>query len=409
MRGVAFAAIVAAAATRWWACTGRADRVPVVTVARESFVRRVTTDGYLRAVKATPVVVPRVQGARKIAWLAPDGSVVAAGDIVVRFDPSDAEHRLHEAQIDLESAEAKLSEEQIKSASGIAGRTAAAALAARVAEQTRRFAAADPLIFSRVQIAESEIDVTVAAARQAQAEQAVGIDSRLLRSNVQLIAIGRDKAKLAVDRANTALASMVMRAPGDGILVFRRDDKGDLPKLGASVWSDQTLADIPKLDDMEADLFVLEVDGGGIEAGQPADVVVESRPDTVFHGKVRLVDKLAKRRNAFVPVQYFGAVVALDTTDRAAMKPGQRVRATLVVDKQDALVVPRQAVFEQAGRTIVYRRDDRGFSPVPVELGAATAGRVVITAGLAEGDVIAQRDPMHALEPSDGSSAEAAP
>src|SRR5262249_27254376 len=55
--GVALAVIIAAAAMRWSACSREAERVPVVTVARSS-LRGVTTDGYLRAVNATPVTVP---------------------------------------------------------------------------------------------------------------------------------------------------------------------------------------------------------------------------------------------------------------------------------------------------------------------------------------------------------------
>jgi multidrug efflux pump subunit AcrA (membrane-fusion protein) len=74
------------------------------------------------------------------------------------------------------------------------------------------------------------------------------------------------------------------------------------------------------------------------------------------------------------------------------------VHATLTLDRRSAIAVPRQAVFEKAGKTIVYRRGEHGFAPVAIELGAATPGRVAITSGLAEGDVIATRDPTQALD-----------
>jgi multidrug resistance efflux pump len=193
---------------------------------------------------------------------------------------------------------------------------------------------------------------------------------------------------------------MEIRAPNDGILVLRRDDRGELPKLGIQLSANNPVADIPVPGQMEAELFVLEVDGTGLEVGQPVDVVVTSRPELPFHGTIRLVDKLAKPRHAWVPVQYVSVVVALDRTDRDVMKPGQRVRATLVQDRQDALVVPRQAVFEHEGASIVYRRGAHGFAPTPVELGPATSGRVVVTRGLAEGDVIALRDPTRSPDPA---------
>ena len=66
-------------------------------------------------------------------------------------------------------------------------------------------------------------------------------------------------------------------------------------------------------------------------------------------------------------MKYFGVTIALDATDTTIMKPGQRVRATLVLDQEDAIVVPRQAVFEKDGKPIVYKQSDTGFT--------ATCGR----------------------------------
>jgi hypothetical protein len=169
------------------------------------------------------------------------------------------------------------------------------------------------------------------------------------------------------------------------------------------VWNNQVLAEIPQPGEMEVELFVLEVDGSGLAVGQPADLVVESRPEARFHGVVRFVDQLAKPLQSWLPVRYFATVVALDRTDRAVMKPGQRVRAELVLDRQEAITVPRQAVFDRAGKTVVYRRDARGFAPVTVALGAATPGRIAIASGIAEGDVIAERDPTRPLDLEIGS------
>jgi multidrug efflux pump subunit AcrA (membrane-fusion protein) len=80
------------------------------------------------------------------------------------------------------------------------------------------------------------------------------------------------------------------------------------------------------------------------------------------------------------------------------MKPGGRVRATLILDKDAALVVPRQAIVEQGGKNLVYRLEEGKFRPVEVELGASTPGRVVIEKGLSAGDRVALRDPTRSLD-----------
>ncbi len=375
--------------------------IATYTVATASFARRVVAEGNLRAVKATRLVVPRGSGRMgpvKIAWLAPDGIVVKTGQVVVRFDPSEPEKQLREGQADLDAASAKLRREAIKSGAAVAGRDTDAVLAREELDQTRKFQSRDQMIFSRNQIIESEIDERLAGARQAHAENAKQIERRLSRSNAAVIDVERHKAELTVSHAQAMLKSMEIVAPSDGIFVLERTWQGALPKLGDSLWPGQSVAEIPILDVMEANVYVLEVDGSGLAENQPAQVVIEARPDRVFDGKIRLVDKLAQPRQPGSPVQYFGVAIALDRTDREVMKPGQRVRATLVLDQENALVVPRQAVTDKDGKTVVYRRTASGFEPVAVELGAATSGRVVIAKGLAAGDVIALRDPTRTSE-----------
>jgi len=392
----------------------RTDDVATYTVGKQHFVRRVTAEGNLRAVKASRLAAPGRAGPSgpvKIAWLAPDGTLVKKGEVVVRFDPSEPEKQLRDGQADLDAARTRLSEETVKSNTAVAGRNTDAVLARDELEQTRKFQSKDEMIFSRNDIIASEIDEHLAAAKQSHAETARRIEQRLARSNAAVIGVERQKAELAIAHAQAALSSMAIVAPSDGIFVLERHWNGSLPKLGDSLWPGQIVGEIPVLDAMEAAVYVLEIDGSGLAEGQPAEVVIEARPDRTFPGKIRIVDKLAQPRQQGSPVQYFGVTIALATTDREVMKPGQRVRATLVLDQQDAVVVPREAVIERDGKSVVYRRTGSapgGFEPVAVELGGATSGRVAITKGLADGDVIALRDPSHAHDQAGSGSGSAA-
>ncbi|MEO8549345.1 MAG: HlyD family efflux transporter periplasmic adaptor subunit [Kofleriaceae bacterium] len=377
------------------------DQAATYVVKKEKFVRRVTAEGNLRAVKATKIATPRSAGAfgpMKIAWLAPDGVYVKKGEVVAKFDPSEPEKQLRDGKSDLASADAKLASARIKAKTTVAGRETDAQTAADELDQQKRFAPKDPEIFSRNQIVESEIDETLAGAKQDHATQAKSIEGRRSTSTAAVIDVERKKAKLAIDHASQALSSMEVAAPNDGVLVLQRNWSGALPKLGDSMFPGQSLAEIPILDAMEAEVYVLEVDGSGLVDKQPADVIVEARPEMTWHGKIRVVDKLAQPRDQGSPVNYFGVTIALDQTDKQIMKPGQRVRATLVLDQEDALVVPRQAVFEKDGKPIIYKQGASGFSATTVELGVASAGRVVIKKGLNAGDVIALRDPTRALD-----------
>ena len=379
--------------------------VTTYQVTKAKFVRRVTAEGNLRAVKATRLTAPQnPSGPMKIAWLAPDGTLVKKGDVVVRFDPSEPEKQLRAGQADLAAADAKLAEEGVKSKAAEQGRETDAVLAADELEQQKKFQSKDEQIFSRNQIIESQIDENLASAKQQHAEQAKQVEKRLAHSNAAVVAVEKQKAQLAIAHAKAALEEMQIVAPHDGIFVMRRNWRGELPKLGEQLWPGEEVGDIPLLDTMEAEVFVLEVDGSGLAEKQPAELTVEARPDITYSGHIRMVEKLAQPRQPGSPVQYFAVVVELDKTDRDVMKPGQRVRATLVLDQEDAIVVPRQAVIERDGKNVVYKKTAKGFDAVTVELGAATSGRVVIKSGLAAGDVIALRDPTRAAGDGSGSA-----
>ncbi len=383
------------------------EEVPTFAVAKDTLVRRVIAEGNLRAVKATPLTAPQSSGndgPKKIAWLAPDGQRIKKGDIVVKFDATEPEKQLRESRSDLASADARLQAERIKSKVAVEGRDATARLATQELEQTRQFQSKDKQIYSRNAIIESEIDEKLAGARKDHAEKTKEVERSLSRSKAGMIGVEQKAASVAIKHAQSALESMEIRAPHDGLFVLQRNWRGEVPKLGDQLWPGQEIAEIPLLDTMEAEVFVLEIDGSGLAEGQPAEVVIEARPEVVHTGKVRLVDKLAKQRVHQVPIQYFAVVIELAKTDPAAMKPGQRVRGTLKLDETSALVVPRQAVFTKEGKSFVYRRGPRGdFEQVPVELGTATAGRIAVKSGLTAGDRIALRDPTRSIDQTLGS------
>jgi len=376
------------------ACTAAEDEVPCVTVERASFPHRVTADGVLRATEATSIVAPPYDlGSLTLTYLAADGAIIEKDGVIARFDRTRAEKNLRDAQIQVAIEEASVRMQRLDAAAVAGTREVAVMTAARDATEARTVQAIDPLLYSRNQIIESSLDENLARARLAQAKRARATGGNISRANLELAILAHKRAVSSVEQAQRVLANVEVRAPHTGLFLVQRDERGDIPKLGSRVWQEQALGELPAIEHMEAQLFVLEVDGVGLAAGQPANIVVASHPEAVLHGTIAKIDTLAKPRDLRVPVQYIGVTVGLDRADRAMMKPGQRVRGTLVLDREAVLAVPRQAVFDESGTAVVYRRDANGFTPITVGLGAATAGRIEIATGLAAGDVVALRKP----------------
>lgn len=369
--------------------------IPVYRVKPTPFVRRVTAEGNLKSVKATPLVAPHdAPGTMKIAWIADDGAFVRNGDVVVRFDPTDFEKELTLGNEDHSMASNDLFKTELDASTTRVNLRRDATQADRELESARRFKFDDAEVFSRYQRIETEVDARLASDRKTHAENVLTVRDGLARTNRDLLGIEEKKAALRIRNARQGLSSLEIRAPYDGILVLQRDWRGDVARVGGNVWPGMPLGEIPDLASMKAEVFVLEADAAGLAVGKSARVVLESQPGTSYAGKITQVDKLARPRLRGVPVQYFGVTIALDRTDSHVMKPGTRVRATLEIENRArAFAIPRQALFEKQGKRIVYRKQDGHFVPLEVDVATSSAGRVVMTHGLKEGDELALVDP----------------
>lgn len=390
---------------------GAPDAVPVVTVERGRFRHEIEAEGLLVAEQATVLSTPSDASYRplNVGWLAADGSAVQAGDVVIRFDPTEMEKELLDGQADRLKAESNRRKKEVEEDTAIDNLALEATLADLQVDHAQRFSSADEEIFSHAEIIESQIDVTLATERRQSTEALRSIREGLGRVELELLDLETERADITIDRARAGLAALEIRAPHSGIFVLRRD-YGEPPSVGAIVYPGQPLAEIPRLAEMKAQVFVLEADAGGLRPGLPARVVLEAHPTVSYAAEVRKVATVAKRRSRYSPVQYFEVELALERTDPEAMKPGQRVRGVLVLqDLEDVLTVPREAVFrDEAGRDIVYRAVGDGFEPLEVELGETALGHVVVAAGLAESDVVALIDPT-ATQRAGAASAPAGP
>jgi len=379
-----------------WRVVSNQPRVPTETVHKARFARVVRAEGTLRAVQATPLTIPPdLEGSFKVSWVAEEGTRVKEGDVVFRFDPTDFENEVLDGRADQSTADLRIGKTRAEGEATTRNLERDAALAEREYENALTFQSKDAEIYSRFDIISSEIDAALAQKKKEHAESVKGTRSGLAKTELEILGIERHKADLKVDRAEKGLSSMEMRAPHAGVLKLERSWRGVPPRIGDNAWPGQKLAEIPNLDALEAEVFVLEADAGGVKSGQKITASVEGRPGTPLSGSVKTVDAVAKPRFRGVPVQYFSAILSLEHTDEATMKPGQRVQAVIsVVDVPDALTVPRQAVVERDGKKLIYRKGAWGrFEPVEVTLGTAALGRVVVEQGLVDGDVFALLDP----------------
>lgn len=397
-----------------FSCSREQD-VPVHRIERQDFVHKVTADGLLQAGRTTKLSVPiEVVATVRLAWLMPEGIRVESGDVVARFDAKSMQEKLADAQVDRSQSDRRIEQTQVEKGQRVDELHTDANIADLELVHARDYQKTDALVFSRRELMEDAIDEQLAAATKSHAEANAVTEQDLAATELALLEIQKRQAVNEIDEAEQGLAALEVQAPHAGLLTYVRNWRGEPPSVGSEMFRGQPLAEIPDLDSLEAEVYVLEADAGGLAAGQTVDVVVEARPDRVLKGVVERVDPVAQPRFRGSPVQYFGVVVQFQAPEDendddlrgivSSMKPGQRVRATIYLDHaEDVLVVPRQAVHQVDGESRVWKRSGGGFESVAVEVAATGLGKVVIASGLAEGDEVALRPPGDPSRPDPSS------
>jgi multidrug efflux pump subunit AcrA (membrane-fusion protein) len=349
----------------------------------------------LKAVKATPLLVPmEVRRSQQVAWLARDGTVVEAGDVVVRFDPYDAEREAADGRADLAAARSRMDKAKADGGKSKRSLSIDQALAIDERDRARTFELTDAELYSRNQIVESALDRALSERKTDVVGRKIEVSERLSRADLALGRVEADKATLKLTQAEQSLRALTIATPHDGLLVLERKWTGELLQAGETLWPGQKIAEIPDLATLEVRAWALEADAAGLQPGLAARVAIEGRPGVEYRATVARVQPVARPKERGSPVKYFETVLALERTDPEIMRPGQKVEASIVLEEAaDVVAIPRGALFEKDGRRVVFKEDHGRFLPTEVTVGRNSVSRVVIEKGLAPGDRIALRDP----------------
>lgn len=241
-----------------------------------------------------------------------------------------------------------------------------------------------------------QLDDQLPQAQVKQAEAELSIARANHRRNVELVeqkfiaqrAVDESAANLQVAEAKLALAKAMLArlrivAPFDGIAGIRNVNVGDYLKDGA---------DIVNIEDLEAiyvDFRLPERFQTKVRPGQTAMVEVDALPGRRFSALLLAVDPLVDANGRSVGVR--GCI----DNRRLELRPGMFARVTPVFGvRNDARVIPEEAIVPQAGRQYVYRlvdgpdQDTRIAQRVEVKVGTRQPGRVEILQGLNPGDMI---------------------
>ena len=173
------------------------------------------------------------------------------------------------------------------------------------------------------------------------------------------------------------LSKTVIRAPFDGFVGLRRINIGDYATVG------QELVDVVRLDPLRVEFSIAETLLAQLQPGQQVQVTVGAYPDEVFIGTI----------TAIAPqIDVAGHSVTLRAelpNGSLKLRPGLFAQVSVTLDvKQDALLVPEQAIWPIGNDKTVFVVEDGKAVQKTVTLGQRRPGEVEVVKGLEPGDEV---------------------
>lgn len=378
-----------------------APDVPITAVKRGDVEFAVTAKGDLQGGNNQMLTVPMTGGQSvAITFLRQNGELVQKGDEIVKFDTTEQDFRLREAEADLAEAEQQIVQAQAE-AEAKAEESRYELLKAqgdvKLAEAEVRRNEVLPRLVAR------QNDMALEAAKDKLGKIEKDLTNRLetARSGIAIQEAAKAKAAMKADTARKNIASMTLRANAPGYVALQQNDEGMirwgmyLPpyQIGDIARPGKAVAQIPDLASWEATARIGELDRGHIAEGQPAELSI-----VALHGR-KLTGKIKTIGGTTGPPwdRHFDCRVAVaePPTD---LRPGMTAQLRIVTGTMKGVHwIPSQALFEAEGRKYVFLRTAAGYKPQDVKMVRRSESQVVIE-GLKEGQLIALANPEQAAQ-----------
>jgi membrane fusion protein (multidrug efflux system) len=184
-------------------------------------------------------------------------------------------------------------------------------------------------------------------------------------------------AQAAATLAEARLAKTELKAPFGGIIGLRVVSMGDYVREGAD------LVNLEAIDPIKVDFRVPETYLRQVKVGQTVDVTLDALPGKTYNGRVIALNPLLDAAGRALVIR--AQVRNQDTT----LRPGMFARVNLITStKQDALVVPEEALVPQGTEQFLFRVVDNKAERVKVQTGQRRDGKVEIVNGVEKDDLI---------------------
>jgi multidrug efflux pump subunit AcrA (membrane-fusion protein) len=366
-------------------------------VERRDFVRTVRIHGVVEAVDSHTISVPRLSGPGlgqlTITRLAPNGTPVKRGDLLVEFDRQQQERNALDRRaeyLDLEEQIKKKRADQEAARARDDTELAQAENAVRAAElETRKNE-----VVSRIDAEKNQQNFEEARARLEQLRKTYQLKRAAAQAELRIQEIQRDRSRNALRFAEENARKLSIRAPLDGLAVL------------STIWKSGQLGEVQEGDQVRAGVSIMQVvnpasmqvkarvnqaDISSLRPGLAVKVRLDAYPDFELPGRLDRLAAIGVTSTMNAAVRTFTVTFAVQGSD-SRLLPDLSASAEVEIERvAGAVVAPRDALLFENGSYFVRVRNGMGFDRVAVKPGAMSDTEAVIESGLGPGAVVARR------------------
>lgn len=372
--------------------------VEVMPAAVETMAERVRVTGTIRALREADVAsqfTARVSEVR-----VREGDVVKAGDVLITLERAQAESQVRQARAGAEAARASLEAArkrlEILEQGARPEERAIARARLEQAQAALRTAEADLSrlrgLFERGAVSRQQLDAAEMAYETARTNRDAARESLELveqgarpeeveaaRRQVEAAAAQLEQAKAGLAQAEEVLGYTTIRAPISGVVYARNVNPGEI----ASTMGGPPLLRLADLSEVYYEAPVPERVSQLIQPGQRVEVMLQADGARAVEGRVERVVPVADPRS-----REFVVRIGIRETG-VAVRPGVFARGDIVVrESPEAVVIPKDAVVEREGRSLVFVVKEGTARERSVQLGIADTLRAEVLSGVEAGETV---------------------
>lgn len=287
-------------------------------------------EGEIAAARSDAIAPPMIenQWQYQVTQMAPDGSRVKAGDVVVAFDGAEVQRRLQEAESKRREKRSErerllldLAERERTEALTLEEQRAERIKAERKTEQPAellRSVEYRKLVIDRRRAEQRDalFEQRYAAGRAQRAAERVLVEAELAQLETEVATLGR------------AVSELQVKAPRDGILVLKTGWRGERFEVGSQVFVGQAVAEIPDPETLLVRATAPERELLRLAVGATARVRVEGGAGRQMDARVTRIGTAVRNKSRRQPIPVIDVELSLDG-DTAGLRPGQAVGVEL--------------------------------------------------------------------------------